>query len=71
MMTLLGLGLINGAGDGNRTRINSLEGCGNSRYTTPALSKRFLCFKNLTYEPLNIKEIFRKYEKLALTSHFK
>ncbi len=25
-----------GAGEGNRTPLNSLEGCGNSHYTTPA-----------------------------------
>ena len=30
------VGLCNGARDGNRTRINSLEGCGNSHYTTRA-----------------------------------
>ncbi len=30
-----------GAGDGTRTRINSLEGCGNSPYTTPAFSEIF------------------------------
>lgn len=28
--------LVDGAGDGNRTRVFSLEGCNNSHYTTPA-----------------------------------
>ncbi len=31
-----------GAGDGDRTRINGLEGRGNSHYTTPAQNKGFV-----------------------------
>ena len=28
--------VFDGAGDENRTRVSSLEGCGNNHYTTPA-----------------------------------